>query len=54
MEKIIPQKKEITALSVKEVLLSLADDDVVGWERIGTSNDCWAFPSEVLHVRKCR
>lgn len=54
MEKFVPQKKGITALSVKEVLPSLVDDSVVGWDKIGTSNNCWAFPRKVLHVRKCR
>lgn len=46
MEKAVPKQKGITALS--EVLSSLVDDGVVVWERIGTSNDYWAFQSKAL------
>ncbi|KAA0722336.1 Meiotic nuclear division protein 1 -like protein [Triplophysa tibetana] len=41
-------------MSVKEVLQSLVDDNMVDTERVGTSNYYWAFPSKVLHARKCR
>lgn len=43
----VPQKRGITDLS--EVLSSLGDDHVAVWERIGTSNAYWAFPSTALH-----
>ena len=33
-------------MSVKEVLQSLVDDDMVDSERIGTSTYFWAFPSK--------
>lgn len=39
-------KKGITLQSVKEVLQSLVDDDLVHQERIGASNFFWSFPSE--------
>ena len=36
----------IASMSVKEVLQSLVDDDMVDSERIGTSTYFWAFPSK--------
>lgn len=39
-------------MTVKEVLQSLVDDNMVDCERVGTSNYYWAFPSKVLHARK--
>lgn len=36
----------ITPQSVKEVVQSLVDDDLVHQEKIGSSNYFWAFPSE--------
>lgn len=41
-------------MSVKEVLQSLVDDNMVDTERVGTSNYYWAFPSKALHTRKRR
>ncbi len=41
-------------MSVKEVLQSLVDDNMVDTERVGTSNYYWAFPSKALHARKRR
>lgn len=47
-------KKGITLQSVKEVLQSLVDDDLVHQERIGASNFFWSFPSEAAtKVRVC-
>ncbi|KAI4901852.1 hypothetical protein NFI96_034599 [Prochilodus magdalenae] len=43
-----------TPMSVKEVLQSLVDDNMVDSERVGTSNYYWAFPSKALHARKRR
>lgn len=39
-------KKGIVLQSVKDVLQSLVDDDLVHQERIGASNFFWSFPSE--------
>ncbi|KAI4833442.1 hypothetical protein KUCAC02_016344 [Chaenocephalus aceratus] len=39
-------------MSVKDVLQSLVDDNMVDSERVGTSNYYWAFPSKALHARK--
>uniref|UniRef100_A0A8C8CGK6 Meiotic nuclear division protein 1 homolog n=1 Tax=Oncorhynchus tshawytscha TaxID=74940 RepID=A0A8C8CGK6_ONCTS len=54
IEKIAPKTKGITPMSVKEVLQSLVDDNMVDCERVGTSNYYWAFPSKALHARKRR
>ena len=37
------------AMSVKDILQSLVDDDMVDSERIGTSNYFWAYPSKALN-----
>ena len=39
----------LDAMSVKDILQSLVDDDMVDTERIGTSNYFWAFPSKALN-----
>lgn len=39
-------------MTVKEVLQSLVDDNMVDCERVGTSNYYWAFPSKALNARK--
>ncbi|XP_051558546.1 meiotic nuclear division protein 1 homolog isoform X1 [Myxocyprinus asiaticus] len=54
IEKIAPKSKGITPMSVKDVLQSLVDDNMVDTERVGTSNYYWAFPSKALHARKRR
>ena len=52
LEKIAPKEKGITSMSVKDVLQSLVDDNMVDSERIGTSNYFWAYPSKGLNTRK--
>uniref|UniRef100_A0A672GHR0 Meiotic nuclear division protein 1 homolog n=1 Tax=Salarias fasciatus TaxID=181472 RepID=A0A672GHR0_SALFA len=52
IEKIAPKTKGISPMTVKEVLQSLVDDNMVDCERVGTSNYYWAFPSKALHARK--
>ena len=37
-------------MSVKEILQSLVDDDLVDSDRIGTSNYFWAFPSKAANM----
>ncbi|TNM85749.1 hypothetical protein fugu_008020 [Takifugu bimaculatus] len=54
IEKIAPKTKGISPMTVKEVLQSLVDDNMVDCERVGTSNYYWAFPSKALHARKCQ
>ncbi|XP_072320191.1 meiotic nuclear division protein 1 homolog [Eucyclogobius newberryi] len=54
IEKIAPKSKGITPMSVKEVLQSLVDDNMVDSERVGTSNYYWAFPSKALNTRKLK
>lgn len=52
IEKIAPKTKGITPMTVKDVLQSLVDDNMVDCEKVGTSNYYWAFPSKALHARK--
>uniref|UniRef100_A0A665W828 Meiotic nuclear division protein 1 homolog n=1 Tax=Echeneis naucrates TaxID=173247 RepID=A0A665W828_ECHNA len=52
IEKIAPKTKGIAPMTVKEVLQSLVDDNMVDCERVGTSNYYWAFPSKALNARK--
>lgn len=39
-------------MTVKDVLQSLVDDNLVDCERVGTSNYYWSFPSKALNARK--
>ncbi|ORX97534.1 meiotic nuclear division protein 1 [Basidiobolus meristosporus CBS 931.73] len=52
LEKIAPKTKGIVMQSVKDVLQSLVDDNLVTAEKIGTSNYFWSFPSTALQSRK--
>nr|XP_020495346.1 meiotic nuclear division protein 1 homolog [Labrus bergylta] len=52
IEKIAPKQKGISPMTVKDVLQSLVDDNMVDCERVGTSNYYWAFPSKALNARK--
>ncbi|XP_061882049.1 meiotic nuclear division protein 1 homolog [Entelurus aequoreus] len=54
IEKIAPKTKGIAPMTVKDVLQSLVDDNMVDCERVGTSNYFWAFPSKALHARELR
>eukprot|EP00730_Choanoeca_flexa_P015226 TRINITY_DN6941_c0_g1_i1.p1 TRINITY_DN6941_c0_g1~~TRINITY_DN6941_c0_g1_i1.p1 ORF type:complete len:205 (+),score=53.37 TRINITY_DN6941_c0_g1_i1:280-894(+) len=51
VEKRCSKEKGITSMSVKDVLTSLVDDNMVHAEKIGTSNYYWAFPSEAASIR---
>jgi len=54
IEKIAPKEKGITPMSVKDVLQSLVDDNLVDQERIGTSNYFWSYPSKVINTKRQR
>ena len=41
---------ELASMSVKEVLQSLVDDNLVDTDKIGTSIYFWAYPSKALHT----
>ncbi|GMK59870.1 hypothetical protein CspeluHIS016_0900870 [Cutaneotrichosporon spelunceum] len=45
LEKIAPKQKGIVQQSVKEILDELVSDGLVTFDKIGTSNYFWAFPS---------
>ncbi|KAH9998434.1 meiotic nuclear division protein 1 [Russula compacta] len=54
LEKLGPKMKGIVAQSVKEVLQSLVDDNLVQTDKIGSSNFFWSFPSQrgaIMHNR---
>ncbi|XP_053710993.1 meiotic nuclear division protein 1 homolog isoform X6 [Synchiropus splendidus] len=52
IEKIAPKAKGITPMSVKDVLQSLVDDNMVDTDQRGTSKYYWAFPSKDFNVRQ--
>jgi Fe2+ or Zn2+ uptake regulation protein len=52
LEKIAPKEKGIVAQSVKDVVQSLVDDDLVDTDKIGTSVYFWSFPSKATQNRK--
>jgi len=52
LEKIAPKEKGIVTQSVKDVVQSLVDDDLVDTDKIGTSVYFWAFPSKATAIRK--
>lgn len=52
LEKIAPKEKGITAQSVKDVVQSLVDDNMVDTAKIGSSIYFWAFQSKALNNRK--
>ena len=52
LEKDCPKKKGITSMSVKEILQELCDNDLVSFDKIGSGNFYWCFPSEALNRRK--
>jgi len=54
LEKIAPKEKGITPMSVKDVVQSLVDDEMVDCERIGTSNYFWSYPSKALHKKRTK
>jgi len=52
LEKIAPKEKGIVSQSVKDVLQSLVDDNLVDTDKIGTSVYFWSFPSKATQNRK--
>eukprot|EP00835_Amoeboradix_gromovi_P006767 NODE_877_length_3491_cov_0.367925.p1 type:complete len:203 gc:universal NODE_877_length_3491_cov_0.367925:3079-2471(-) len=52
LEKNLSKEKGITQMTVKEVVTSLVDDNLVVMEKIGTSNYFWAFPSHAKLMRQ--
>ncbi|KAI0051904.1 meiotic nuclear division protein 1 [Auriscalpium vulgare] len=46
LEKLGPKMKGIVSQSVKEVLQSLVDDNLVQTDKVGSSNFFWSFPSQ--------
>lgn len=51
LEKIAPKRKGIVSQSVKEVLQSLVDDNMVNTDKCGVQTVFWALPSEASQKR---
>eukprot|EP00127_Corallochytrium_limacisporum_P004111 Clim_evm56s157 gene=Clim_evmTU56s157 len=54
LEKKGHKEKGVVAQSVKDVLQTLVDDNLINLEKIGNGNYYWAFPSQGSHIRKRR
>lgn len=54
LEKIAPKQKGIISQSVKDVLQSLVDDNLVDTDKIGTSVYFWSFPSKAMGSRQAK
>ena len=52
VERLAFKEKGIVSQSVKDVLQSLVDDDMVNSDKIGSSVYFWAFPSNSLVMKK--
>ena len=52
VEKVAFKEKGIVSQSVKDVLQSLVDDDMINSDKIGSSVYFWSFPSNSLVVKK--
>eukprot|EP00808_Paulinella_micropora_P001416 g26771.t1 len=52
LEKVLPKQCGIVAQSVKEVLQSLVDDNMVDSDKIGSGNYFWALPSKATRQRE--
>ena len=54
LEKECPKKKGIVAMSVKDILQEACDEGLVSFDKIGSGNFYWCFPSEAYNRRKVR
>ncbi len=54
LERLAPKEKGIVSQSVKDVVQSLVDDNLVDTDKIGTSVYFWAFPSKATAGKKRR
>ena len=52
LEKIAFKEKGIVSQSVKDVVQSLVDDDMINSDKIGSSVYFWAFPSNASVTKK--
>ncbi|KAI0564897.1 Meiotic nuclear division protein [Gracilaria domingensis] len=54
LEKIAPKRKGIVSQSVKEVLQSLVDDNMVNTDKCGVQTVFWCLPSEASQKRQVK
>jgi len=52
LERKLPKAKGIVSQSVKDVLQSLVDEEKVDFDKIGSGNFFWSFPSKASQKRK--
>merc|ERR1719445_2897901 len=52
LERKLPKAKGIVSQSVKEVLQSLIDDNLICNDKIGSGNYFWLFPSQAFTTRQ--
>ena len=52
LEKIAYKEKGVVTQSVKDVVQSLVDDDLISSDKIGSSIYYWGFPSSALVLKK--
>ncbi|CEP11690.1 hypothetical protein [Parasitella parasitica] len=45
-------KKGVTSQSIKDILMSLVDDELVITDKIGTSNYYWSYPSAAIQTKR--
>jgi Mnd1 HTH domain len=50
LEKKASKEKGVVSQSVKEVLQSLVDDELVDFDKIGSGNFYWALPSKGVQI----
>mmetsp|Transcript_27186 Transcript_27186/g.105839 ORF Transcript_27186/g.105839 Transcript_27186/m.105839 type:complete len:186 (-) Transcript_27186:3182-3739(-) len=54
LEKVAPKKKGIISQSVKDVVQSLVDDDMVETDKCGTQTLYWSLPSSAAQQKRSR
>eukprot|EP00041_Stephanoeca_diplocostata_P026534 m.717747 g.717747 ORF g.717747 m.717747 type:complete len:206 (-) comp22988_c0_seq9:2176-2793(-) len=52
IEKVASKQTGISSMVIKDILQNLMDDNKVDFDKIGSSNYYWAFPSKGLNLRQ--
>jgi meiotic nuclear division protein 1 homolog len=52
LEKWLPKEKGIIVQSIKDIIKSLEDDNLIDSDKIGSSTYYWAFPSKRFELKK--
>eukprot|EP01116_Phalansterium_solitarium_P018535 TRINITY_DN4937_c0_g1_i1.p1 TRINITY_DN4937_c0_g1~~TRINITY_DN4937_c0_g1_i1.p1 ORF type:complete len:208 (+),score=60.68 TRINITY_DN4937_c0_g1_i1:578-1201(+) len=54
LEKVAAKEKGIVSQTVKDILQSLVDDNMVKQDKVGTGNYFWLFPSDEMNLRNVK